>query len=89
MPQCSNSCGDDFHSIVLESVTIFWEDLGIPTNRSADMNIDLSEKWDREIGPWLKSNITNHVNPHSHGVWFSNKKDAMFFKLTWSGRMLD
>lgn len=89
MPQCSSLPGvDKFQEIYLTSVTVFWYDLGLPKHITADMTPKLADKWDDEIGPWLVDNSRDVYQPHADGVWFRDPKDAMLFKLTWSGQMI-
>lgn len=90
MPQCSNSPGDEDFSqeIILSSITVFWHDLGLPRILSDRMRNYLADKWEEEIGPWLVDNIRGHCQPYSNGIWFHDPKDAMLFKLTWSGQMI-
>lgn len=80
---------DDIIYIQLRSVTIFWEDLGLPKRRAMDTKLEtkMAEFWDKELEPWLLSNAKGKVNPHEAGVWFEEPDDAMLFKLTWAGNI--
>lgn len=77
----------DSLTIQLNSVTVFWEDLGLPKRRdmTASMEVTLAKFWDTYIEDWLKDNCVGHVNPHDSGVWFAEANDAILFKLTWAG----
>lgn len=78
---------DVIHTVHLQSVTVFWKELGLADKKSYQFNNvdELAVFWDAEISPWLVANCRGHVNPHEAGVWFANRDDAVLFKLTWAG----
>lgn len=75
--------------IVLPSVTVFWEDLGLPKrNKMTEAQTRyLADYWDTHLEPWLTQYAKGHLNPWENGVWFADGRDAMFFKLTWAGQI--
>lgn len=90
MQSCSNLFGaKNVIEITLPSVTVFWEDLGLPPRSQMSSADDrfMMRFWDDNLGPWLEQNAKGHVNPWEKGVWFADGKDAMLFKLTWAGQI--
>ncbi len=83
------SDSEDFDPIIitLRSVTVFWQDLGLPPRRKMTQKHDdqLAVFWDDNIREWLLDNCKGHINPHDDGVWFADPQDAMLFKITWAG----
>lgn len=77
----------DILTIGLSSVTVFWEDLGLPPRSkiTKEQDDELYVFWEQELGPWITDNVKGHYNPHVNGVWFADPQDAMLFKLTWAG----
>jgi len=76
-------------TVGLTSLTIFWEDLGLPKrSRMVRSEEDhLAKFWDSDIQPWMDIAIRNTYNPHEAGVWFLDRQDAILFKLRWSGQI--
>jgi hypothetical protein len=77
----------DITVVTLESVTVFWEDLGLPEARkqTSAMKDVLAKWWDDEVEAWLVENAKHPVNPHEAGVWFFDSNDAIMFKLVFAG----
>jgi hypothetical protein len=75
--------------VTLPSITIFWEDLGLPERRKMTREQEdfLADYWDEHLDPWIKEYVKGDCNPWEKGVWFANGRDAMFFKLSWAGRI--
>lgn len=72
--------------IQLKSVTVFWQDIGLPKNPSELEKVLLGVWWDDEIEPWMKAAIKGDCNPHEKGVWFADPHDAALFKLRFDGQ---
>lgn len=79
---------DDMLLLELTSVTIFWDDLLVPTyyNRTEYASELLAKFWDDEVEPWLKLHIKCDYNAHEAGIWFADRRDAILFKLAWGGQ---
>jgi hypothetical protein len=75
----------DSIEIQLQAVTIFWEDLG---GTAGERHLSLlADWWDQDVQPWLDVAIKHDYHPHKSGVWFSNRRDAILFKLRFAGYM--
>lgn len=72
--------------VQLNSVTIFWKDLGY-SGKTEALGV-LGDWWEDEVEPWLAViNIRGDVNPHASGVWFSEPRDAALFLTRFYGTM--
>jgi len=80
---------DDSYAYLLNSRTVFWEDIGLPKRHQMPTQLTehLADFWDLEVGPWLKEFIRHEYHEHDAGVWFANRMDAIHFMLVWNGRM--
>jgi hypothetical protein len=75
--------------VQLRSVTIFWEDIGLPRLLSEPQKNMLAVWWDDEVDPWMKTAINHDCHPHETGVWFADPRDAALFKLRFSDQAPD
>lgn len=81
---------DDPYVILLESRTVFWEDIGLPTRSQMDTPLTrhLRDMWESDVDPWLKEFTEHDYHEHDAGVWFSSRMDAIRFMLVWNGRLV-
>lgn len=75
--------------ITLPGITLFWQDLGLPGRSKMTLEDDkwMAGFWDEHLAPWIEANVRDDCNPWENGIWFANPREAMLFKLTWSGQI--
>jgi len=80
---------DDALSYLLNSRTVFWEDIGLPTRSQMDtpLTCHLRNMWDTDVSPWLQEFIVHDYHEHGAGVWFADRMDAIHFMLVWNRRL--
>ena len=77
----------NYQTIELNSCSVFWKDLGVDIDNNI-IREKSSKKWD-EIEFWLSENVdSQNWRAYNKGIWFLRKRDAVLFKLIWSGQIV-